>query len=254
MRGNELLEKMDLIDPAFVEAADRQPGRKKVIWVRWAATAACLCLVTAIAWFWKGNGEYSDIRRQEDDIGADSTNAAIEWAEWGETELVTEPYQISSNNGPENGDHSILDGKPMISGFGETDVMVDMSVTDGGYWISPGLEGAMDHYGDSVNYRVLVELFSDGVQIPSGEAQAVAEAARLGELGYIVAMETSTETVVDGSIATAYITYYFTLHATYEQLLDFQTNENLGYKFMLYDEALGTAQSSDVTSYNGIIP
>lgn len=253
MRGNELLEKMELIDPKYIEEADEAQVKKKAVWVRWAAMAACLCMVTAMAWFWKGNGEYLGFRRQEDDVGADSTNAAIEWAEWGETELVTEPYQISSNNGPVNGDQLILDGKPMISGFGETDINVDMSVTNGGFWLSPGLEGAMDHYGDTANYRVFVELFSDGVQIPSGGAQAVEEAARLRELGYIVAMESSTETVIDGEIATAYITYYFTLHATYEQLLDFQADENLGYKFMLYDEGPGTGQDRDVTSYNGCI-
>ena len=129
-----------------------------------------------------------------------------------------------------------------------------MSVNNGGVWYSPTLEAAMDHYGDTANYRVLVELFSDGVQIASGGAQAVAEAARLSDLGYIVAMETSRETVTDGEIATVYITYYFTIHATYEQLLDFQQAGTLGYKFVLYDEALETGLDSDVTSYNGMIP
>ena len=46
MRGEEFLEKMGWIDPAFVEAADIAP-KKKIIWLKWAAIAACLCLVIA---------------------------------------------------------------------------------------------------------------------------------------------------------------------------------------------------------------
>lgn len=47
MRGNELLDKMGLVDPKFVEAADTLPQRRSVIWVKWAALAACLGLVIA---------------------------------------------------------------------------------------------------------------------------------------------------------------------------------------------------------------
>lgn len=47
MRGNELLDKMELADPAYVEAADRKPLRKRGGWIAWAAAAACLCLLIA---------------------------------------------------------------------------------------------------------------------------------------------------------------------------------------------------------------
>ena len=254
MRGNELLDKMELIDPAYIESADRAPVRKRIYWTRWVAMAACFCLISVTVWLW--NAEYGnpDILSQDDKTNIDSTQTAMDWTESGGIELATEPYHIPANNGPVGDEQSILNGKPMISGFGETDATVDMSVSNGGVWYSRSLEAAMDHYGDTANYRVLVELFSDGVQIASGGAQATEEAARLSELGYIVAMETSRETVTDGKIATVYVTYYFTIHATYEQLLDFQQDGTLGYKFMLYDEVLGTGQESDLTSYNGMIP
>lgn len=45
MRGNEFLDKMELIDPAYVEAADRKPARRKNAWIKWVAAAACLCIV-----------------------------------------------------------------------------------------------------------------------------------------------------------------------------------------------------------------
>lgn len=47
MRGNELLDKMNLVDPAYVEAADTGTVSGKRTWVRWGALAACLCLVIA---------------------------------------------------------------------------------------------------------------------------------------------------------------------------------------------------------------
>ena len=49
MRGNEFLDKMELIDPAFVEAAEAKPKKRKNTLVKWGTLAACLCLVAAIA-------------------------------------------------------------------------------------------------------------------------------------------------------------------------------------------------------------
>ena len=43
MNGNEFLDKMELVDPAYVEAADTAPKKKKGAWLRWGAIAACLC-------------------------------------------------------------------------------------------------------------------------------------------------------------------------------------------------------------------
>ncbi len=45
MRGNEFLNKMELIDPAYVEAAETKTIKPKGAWLKWIATAACLCLV-----------------------------------------------------------------------------------------------------------------------------------------------------------------------------------------------------------------
>ena len=49
MRGDELLEKMELVDPAFVTAADEASKKHRGAWVKWSAIAACLCAVAAIA-------------------------------------------------------------------------------------------------------------------------------------------------------------------------------------------------------------
>lgn len=49
MRGDSFLDKMELIDPAYVEAADEMPKRKKRGWIKWGSLAACLCLIIAVA-------------------------------------------------------------------------------------------------------------------------------------------------------------------------------------------------------------
>lgn len=45
MRGNELLNKIGNVDPAFIEAAGLYSKKKKNGWAKWGAMAACLCLV-----------------------------------------------------------------------------------------------------------------------------------------------------------------------------------------------------------------
>lgn len=55
MRGSELLDKMELADPAYVQAAE-VPSPKRKHYARWGALAACLCLVAAGALVWALNG------------------------------------------------------------------------------------------------------------------------------------------------------------------------------------------------------
>ncbi len=45
MKGNELLDKMELVDPTFIEDADRIPVAKKKAHVKWGVMAACICLL-----------------------------------------------------------------------------------------------------------------------------------------------------------------------------------------------------------------
>ena len=45
MRGNEFLDKMELIDPAYVEAADTKMHKKKLSWIQWGAVAACFAVL-----------------------------------------------------------------------------------------------------------------------------------------------------------------------------------------------------------------
>lgn len=45
MNGNEFLEKLELINPEFIEEADIKPRAKKQLLIKWVALAACICFV-----------------------------------------------------------------------------------------------------------------------------------------------------------------------------------------------------------------
>lgn len=49
MRGDEFLEKMELVDPPLVEAADAAPKKSRITIKKLIAVAACLCLVAVAA-------------------------------------------------------------------------------------------------------------------------------------------------------------------------------------------------------------
>lgn len=47
MRGNELLDKMELVDPSYVYAAEQEMRPKASAWQKWGAVAACLGILLA---------------------------------------------------------------------------------------------------------------------------------------------------------------------------------------------------------------
>jgi len=214
MRGNDFLNKMELIDPAYVEAANTKTVKIKTPFATWGAVAACLCLAVVTAFAMKGAWNMQN--EAGSNIPALDTSTTIKHnAGYAETEIVTEPavdpdtelcteifIEPSTGNaaylpfipsdGPHDGDDVNI--TPLIASYGEekynidadTNVNVDMAVSDGGVFLSDSLKAAMEHYGDTVNYRVLVELFDDGVQISSGGQLAIKESERLSELGYSI--------------------------------------------------------------------
>ena len=44
MRGREMLDSIENLNPAYIEAAAEKPKAKKAGWRKWGAMAACLCL------------------------------------------------------------------------------------------------------------------------------------------------------------------------------------------------------------------
>ena len=134
---------------------------------------------------------------------------------------------------------------PMISGFGGAP-LTDKSVENGGFAFSQQLSEALDNYGGSANYRVMAELFQDGVQIAADSAQALAELERLAAAGYVVAYE---KTYQDGEVTNV----FFTLHATAQQLESFSPGSACGWFLMLYDEYFGIIRADGTAIVNEIV-
>lgn len=80
MRGNEFLDKMELVDPVFVEAADVVPAVKNRGHIRWGVIAACLCLlmgsVTAMAVSGSGT-KVIDFFTSRTDFGSDYSESGF---------------------------------------------------------------------------------------------------------------------------------------------------------------------------------
>lgn len=49
MRGREMLDTIENLNPAYIEDAAEMPMTKKTGWLKWAAMAACLCVILAVA-------------------------------------------------------------------------------------------------------------------------------------------------------------------------------------------------------------
>ena len=45
MRGSEFLDKMEHIAPEFIEEAEEKQKRRKNLWIKWVAAAACICII-----------------------------------------------------------------------------------------------------------------------------------------------------------------------------------------------------------------
>lgn len=56
MRGNEFLDKLELVDPTYIEEADQPLQRKRTVWLQLGGLAACLCVAAAAAFTFHGAG------------------------------------------------------------------------------------------------------------------------------------------------------------------------------------------------------
>ncbi|MDO5138755.1 MAG: hypothetical protein Q4D71_09915 [Oscillospiraceae bacterium] len=140
------------------------------------------------------------------------------------------------------GDQDFLPITPMISAYGGVASYnyEGLATENGLVRHVGGLDGALEQYGDTVNYRVYVIISRDGVRIPDTREAMEAEARRLAELGYIVAVETFSWEYGAQSES------YFTLHASYDQIQEFPADNSLGYTMMLYGEFFGETESDPV--------
>jgi len=149
--------------------------------------------------------------------------------ETGVTGGVCQPYP--------GGEPNTLPALVMISSYGDGAAACYAAPQDGTAGYSVPLAGAMEAYGQSVLYRVFVDLFSGTLLLDPGSEEARSEMERLAALGYVVALESVYyHDVLEHT--------YFTLHCTWDQLQNFPANADYGYMLFLYDERVTNERAS----------
>ena len=243
-RSKKLYDGITHIDDDLIEAAQADtPVRRTRPWVKWAALAACLVIVAVSALtLWPGRSPALEPQQKP---GIQEPGNPTEPMKPTEPSSPSEPGELSGPvMVPDGKDDPNIEIVPMIEAFGKSTYSGDMAVANGGCVYSNSLEAAMRAYGDTVRYRVMIELFRDGVQIdPAGEI-AMHEYDKLTDAGYISGLETYN----DGSAQH----HYFTIHATAEQLRNYPLDKKLGYSFLLYGEYFGETYAGAPTAFSGV--
>mgnify|MGYP007101923440 CR=1 FL=1 len=236
MKNYELLDAIGGISPNHIENATRSKTQsKKHIWKLIVPAAACLCVIIGGIAVFNHNSSILppiDITQPELSDSNDSSVPGTNSPSSQQGQDVNGPMiEAQENNGNEN-----QISLPMISSYGESTYMGDMAVINGAFELSDSLRSALQEYGNNARYRVIVELFKDGVQLNNSSEIAQLEINRLTNDGYTVALETYNNGYIENN--------YLTLHATFDQINDFSASNELGYFILLYGEYFGIEDSA----------
>jgi hypothetical protein len=245
MKNERILNCLGDVDENYIaEAAPSAQKKHRPIWVKWGAMAACLAVVLVGG---LAARRQMTVPTEDTATGSIAPGGAYVSGDFSDSAKEEAPLAGIADDGSDlSGD--LTGYLPTISAFGETKMDSDISVDNGGVLFSDALTGAMAQYGGDVDYRVIVELFSDGVELDCTSEAGKAEMDRFfADEGYTVVFENYFDGYVNHN--------YFTLHATLEQLENFPASEQYGYCVMLYGERLETTDGlQNEISGTAIIP
>lgn len=233
MKKTDALDAMEFIENDIIDEADRYKSTNKN-WIKWGGVAASICvLIGAIAVIQLDRSNTMTGTMTGDPIqSTDASDSMIE--EGSDSSGASHTANAEANNCQEEG----LQSATMIDHFDMSlNDMGDIAVNNGCFELSNSLKAAIEKYGDSVSYRVVVEVFKDGTVISSGSSEVASEETRLANENYIVAHEKIE--------AAGCVNDYFSIHAKEEQLLDFSVNDKYGYYISFYSEYAGLDQAKD---------
>ena len=285
MNKDHLLDSFSCLDDEIIERSEH--NEKRPAWHKWVGAAACLALIVGAAVL--SYGILKDRNAAQEQSTAQSP-ADYEPAPGGSDTAVGDPgtgtvqssAQFAAGYTPAPGESDVVLGKvpdevlqstvdaaqqsgstamgpmvpadsypvtdpieltPMIESFKvEYNDARYPAPKNGEVIYSMPLRGALIDHGGSARYRVMVSLFRDENALAPEGPEAEAERERLSALGVIVAYET----YFDGTENH----YYFTLHATCEQLTNFNADERYGYLLSLYGEFVGSGQGDPSVVFN----
>lgn len=242
MKNERLLKIIGEIDDRHIqEDAAIEKKVYRTDWTKWGALAACFCLAVAgsiIAFRTEGNdtmtGDPIQPAGSLNTWSKEQASAGVEQYGLGDYSGALERPKADINTGYESEEETM---RFMIGHYDDSLNGTDMAVNNGHYELSGSLSAAIEELGDTVRYRVVIEVFKDGTVIDSGSAEVASEEERLVKEKYTVAHETYEDSMETED--------YFTIHAEKDQLLNFPVSSLYGYYISLYDEYLGLASPMD---------
>lgn len=220
---NSLLERKVRYD-------DEQKRKRKII-ARTASSLCCVCLVVLMGVVvWQSGAFNAEPQDTPDNFTVNGNKASIDSADNTNQQpnkdmsgVIPSPRDNPSSDG-ELGQDSLVDWKGnIISDYGTGTAMSYKTPDNNTFGISIPLRSAIEEYGDTARYMVVVDIFKDKEQIVTDESLLEAEMKRLEGLGYEAAIEVND--LGEEPI------YYFCIQATKEQLENFDCNKEYGYFF-----------------------
>ena len=267
-------DKLDLlggIDPKYIDKATADPAayrrrlRRALI-----SAAACICLVVlALVIGGKHSGKQQTPAVNDTNMQASNENSGI--TAGGEDQPSSpddgsQPVYNGAQVPGEDPGNTVFNGAQVpgedpdgghsgtparwISSYKEASYDAELIVENGKVVLSESLKKAIDEFGDSTTqmpgdaepmktvFRVEVIFFKNGEKLENNSLDVTAEEKRLIIDGYTV---TTEELQQDGVT----VQLFWTLHATADQLLDFEPLPDLGYYIVLYDEYTGIESDTD---------
>lgn len=223
MNGTDLLEKMELVAPAYVEAADHVIVKKRRKWIKWTAIAACFVAVGAVFLT-------QDKTRPTSRLSLE----AIEIPELSESGMGYEAYLCYDISELEN-------GNPWTGGAETLPVYRNGSYDATGVGIPCGLSvdemtQLLDESADALNLNIL--------STPAGDATELMAQTDGGTL-CVSADGTVTFLLPDEGLALPE-----EYHFTFSDTTDEEAQAVLGYLIERYSDFLGFAQPIGVSTYD----
>jgi|GEM_PF-3111542 len=259
MKNNELLDAVGGISAEYVmEAAENKPAVKRSFWRIAAPAAACLCLALG------GLAVYHAIAAKSP-AGENSPSALVDITAMPQTaeentgfNSAAQPADTQSPSQqhgaflPNNATLDPAKAVTMIQSFGEAVYPEHPYIAEGDHCLSPSLRAAMEAYGSKnaygtdILYRVVLEPYKGMGQFSPEDPGMKSEIERLIAKGYTLAVEKIGP--IDDQTGEDTVTM-LTLHATYDQLANFDPGTEFGYYILLYDEAT-EIPSGEQNGYN----
>lgn len=185
----------------------------------------CVCLIAALGFTISTFGT-NIVPELPVDNNTESSSITETTAE--NTGTVNGPFSPAGR--PDTDDGTYREPVTMISSFPEAGVGCYIAPKNGEDVISIALNQAMEKYGDSVIYQVALAFLKDEKTLTKqSDIDLEKEQERLSALGYIVALETFTDS--DGSVSRC-----LSLHAKANQIKNFKPSDEYGYMLWLYEE------------------